>query len=85
MLKSIWLTKFINILLHNDKQLFYTGYLLTVNHGASSSRSLSRRSLRYLPIAADINLLINVIVTLSNGKQRPPKSKSTCDDDLNYQ
>ena len=30
-----------------------------------------------LPIATAINLLINVFVTLSNGKQRPPKSKST--------
>ena len=43
-LKSIKLTKLINILLHNDKKLLYTSYFF-VNHGASSSRNLSRRSL----------------------------------------
>ena len=40
-LKSIKLTKPINILLHKDEKLLYTGYFF-VNHGASSSSSLSR-------------------------------------------
>ena len=69
-LKSIKLTKPINILLHNDKKLSYTGYFLVI-HGASSSRSLSRRSLWILPTAAAIYLLINGFVTLSNDKQSP--------------
>ena len=37
-----------------------------------------------LAINFAINLLINVFVTLSNGKQRPPRSKVPCDDNPDY-
>ena len=60
------------------------GYFVD-NHGAFSSRNLSWRSLRILPIAAAINLLINVFVSLSNGKESPLKANVPCDDDLIYQ
>ena len=47
---------------------------LSLSHGASSSRNLFICSLKILPTADEINLLIRIAVALSNGSGRPPSS-----------